>query len=374
MRLCHCILVVRTLVFVLFSHLFAHAQTTPFQIRWPFDNSLSGESGSTNFSISAASFSADVGQLEISPYGITDAVNQALITKRWPTEIDESFYMQISFTPIQYEYTLSSISVRLKRSGEGPVWVLFKSSLDNYSTVIQAVELTSASVFVEPTIPFAHPNLSTGVTLRIYAYGAISGRGTLWFDELTINGERTLFILPVRLVDFKAQKINQKVHLSWKTAQEVNTREFVIQRSTDLKRFVDVARMPASGGQEAPQAYEFAETDPRPGTSYYRLKIVDWDGTYEYSPIQDIITPHQNPSAYVSPSPATGNRIYLALPVQDMSQVRLFSLQGVEIGLKQQRISPELLELIPEKILKPDIYVLTLKENGIPLSLRVLVQ
>lgn len=92
-------------------------------------------------------------------------------------------------------------------------------------------------------------------------------------------------ILPVELVSFKALASNNAVQLSWATASEKDNSHFIVERSLDGKTFTKIATITGKGTSSIRSNYIFTDEDPLPGISYYRLKQVDFDGTFEYSKV-----------------------------------------------------------------------------------------
>lgn len=109
--------------------------------------------------------------------------------------------------------------------------------------------------------------------------------------------------LPLKMVDFTISNEQVRITLSWKTANEVNTSYFVVERSVDGANYESIGRVSSlnsSGGGN----YNFTDPSPKTGTSYYRLKQVDADGKWEYSKVltvkrtlSDAITLLPNPAS-----------------------------------------------------------------------------
>lgn len=90
--------------------------------------------------------------------------------------------------------------------------------------------------------------------------------------------------LPVTMEYFKATKQDrQTALLTWKTLQEDNTVHFEIERSGDAVNFNYVARVLASGSPIG-AAYQYRDNHDFKGVVYYRIKSVDKDGKYSYTP------------------------------------------------------------------------------------------
>ncbi|MDB5267589.1 MAG: hypothetical protein JWP58_629 [Hymenobacter sp.] len=93
--------------------------------------------------------------------------------------------------------------------------------------------------------------------------------------------------LPVELALFTATVTGrQGVALHWVTASEKNSKEFVIERSADSKTFNALRAVAAAGNTQSRTTYDQTDEQPLFGTSYYRLRLVDADGTTAYSPVQ----------------------------------------------------------------------------------------
>ncbi|MCP9752677.1 T9SS type A sorting domain-containing protein [Ferruginibacter sp. HRS2-29] len=100
-------------------------------------------------------------------------------------------------------------------------------------------------------------------------------------------------ILPVTLVSFRGVMNNGKAELSWRSAAEISLRSYTLERSQDGISFVQFNTIlpKASAGQGA----NYAATDAYPfsGTSFYRLRITDNDGTIKYSDVVKLSSPQK---------------------------------------------------------------------------------
>jgi dienelactone hydrolase len=105
----------------------------------------------------------------------------------------------------------------------------------------------------------------------------------------TITGEIQCAILPLELLGFAAKcRPNGGTELQWTTAAEVNVSRMVVQYSPDGIAFYDIGSVPAAGGSDGSNEYNF--TDPKiiSGAGYYRLRIEDYDEKIQYSPIRSV--------------------------------------------------------------------------------------
>ncbi|WP_353719877.1 T9SS type A sorting domain-containing protein [Dyadobacter sp. 676] len=108
---------------------------------------------------------------------------------------------------------------------------------------------------------------------------------------------------PVRLVDFKAQLLENDALLSWQTVEEVNFSHFELQRSEDGRNYHTIATVKPSAGS-LPGRYSFTDTqldEVLAPNVYYRLKMTDTDGTFAYSTIRELATPDATAVLYPNP-------------------------------------------------------------------------
>ncbi|MEZ4931529.1 MAG: T9SS type A sorting domain-containing protein [Saprospiraceae bacterium] len=136
-------------------------------------------------------------------------------------------------------------------------------------------------------------------------YGSVPGSAAAGSDpfaqsRLTIGGvgvigARSGAALPIELVDFQATAINETdAMLHWKTAAEIYSSHFEIERSRDGSTWQLVGKTMSKGQGSSEQDYEFLDQhvfDQRSQQAlfYYRLKMVDLDGSFEYSPVRSVI-------------------------------------------------------------------------------------
>lgn len=94
--------------------------------------------------------------------------------------------------------------------------------------------------------------------------------------------------LPVELISFDGESLENLNQLKWSTASEKNVDAFIIERmDEDETEFQEIGRVMAAGNSTIFQDYAWQDVDPL-FFAYYRLKIIDFDGSFEYSPIQAI--------------------------------------------------------------------------------------
>jgi len=100
--------------------------------------------------------------------------------------------------------------------------------------------------------------------------------------------------VPVELISFQSESINNKVILSWRTASEVNNKGFEIERAlsktTPLQEdWRKIGFVNGHGTTTEIQFYSFTDESLSSGKYQYRLKQIDYDGSFEYSKVVEVI-------------------------------------------------------------------------------------
>ncbi|MFN8259593.1 MAG: GEVED domain-containing protein [Chitinophagales bacterium] len=146
---------------------------------------------------------------------------------------------------------------------------------------------------------------------------AFSSYGTDYQAQFQVSSFSTFYLhpllypfgaLPVELVAFTGWNAGAENQLQWKTASELNTKKFVVEKRTDGGSFAYMGELPAAGTSNQLKTYGLTDANPVVGNNYYRLKIIDNDGTFSYSnvinvPIGDAV---KNGFNRVYPNPTGG--------------------------------------------------------------------
>lgn len=111
--------------------------------------------------------------------------------------------------------------------------------------------------------------------------------------------------LPVEWASFTAVPQAGKVLLDWSTASEVNNQGFYIERSKDARLFEAIHFVKSHGSGNQLQTYKHTDTEPLNGISYYRIKQVDVDGTFTFSPVVEVISETES-TLRMYPNPLNG--------------------------------------------------------------------
>ena len=139
--------------------------------------------------------------------------------------------------------------------------------------------------------------------------------------------------IPVELASFNASVTNGQVVLNWLTASETNNMGFEVQRKSNSE-YQSLGFVEGFGTTTNSQTYSFTDNNIQPGSYTYRLKQIDFDGTFEYS--NEVEVDFAVPSEfsllqnYPNPfNPAT--KIAFTLPVESHLTLKVFNILGEEV-------------------------------------------
>lgn len=113
-------------------------------------------------------------------------------------------------------------------------------------------------------------------------------------------------LLPIQLLNFEVNATAEfSVEIFWTTASEINNSHFVVERSSDGKNWSDLAIIQGMGNSSSLIQYNYTDTNPFRGLTYYRLKQVDFDGSFSYSTIRTINNFDAAKNVLIYPNPAS---------------------------------------------------------------------
>ncbi len=174
-----------------------------------------------------------------------------------------------------------------------------------YSSIALPGSFTVNAVGGAAGIVVASTNACNGTSTT--ALAGSNGNGIIGFTlpAGTIPAGPGCLPLPIELLSFYGDHIEQANVLHWTTASETNNLGFYVEHSLDCITFQSRGFVEGAGNSNTQQYYSFADAYPEKGIHYYRLKQMDINGSHSYSPILSIQV-NDDPETILYPNPTHG--------------------------------------------------------------------
>lgn len=215
------------------------------------------------------------------PLGIPSDRGSAWGTWTFPPAPDMSKYIEVSVT-FSTNTALTWFRVSTKRNFSGPQSWELRWSINSFASPLYTNTTTSENVCSSHSINLGPTAVTSGqnVSFRIYAYGGgTSSSGRITLDDIEI--ETAGSILPINLVNFWGEKDVRGNNIFWQTVSESNNSHFTVLRSENLSDWTEIGVVGGSGYSQKLVEYNFLDYNSPAGTSYYRLRQEDFNGTSE---------------------------------------------------------------------------------------------
>lgn len=185
---------------------------------------------------------------------------------------------------------------------------------------------------------------------------------TLYLTTLGISSE-----LPVTLISFQVRSGKEGNQLTWTTAREFGFDRFVVEKSSYSGRdFVEIGEV--KGGTDR---YAFLDKSAAKGISYYRLKMLDNDGTYAYSRMVSAYQEYGVDEHIVFPNPSKNHSFYIH-NYFSLESFKVYNVTGKEVRVKLDKEAGNY-KFSLEAEAPSGTYLLEYKVNGQVIRRKVLI-
>ncbi|MFD2936906.1 DUF6923 family protein [Spirosoma flavum] len=244
---------------------------------------------------------------------------------------------------------------------------------------VRLIDPVSASAVTSVTIA-GQGTYTVNTTTGVVTFSPVSGftrssiNYTIKDSQGGVSGQATISVilcaLPVTLSDFTAKGNEQAIILTWKTTVETNFNYFELERTLDPRDHFDYLStiLPKADATGSEYTYQDAAIQPNL-YYYYRLKMVDLDGSYAYS---KVVSDRQSLEGNMRlfPNPAQSTLTFTS--AESIASFWLISSSG-ETVISQSKLDTSRIDL-PLSGLPAGIYVLqTMTKGGVTASRKVVV-
>jgi len=173
--------------------------------------------------------------------------------------------------------------------------------------------------------------------------GTLSNFSLSGLSSNFVSQNNNLIVLPLKWLSFTAQKQNENVLLSWSTADEQNTKDFIVQHSVNIRDWNNIAIVTAAGNINTTNNYSYLHSTPAEGVNYYRILQRNIDGRYNYSETRSVNFVGKKLSFSILVNPVTDG--VLKIQVNRNSNLSLYNYNGALLWKKRSPPGTELINM-----------------------------
>jgi len=198
-------------------------------------------------------------------------------------------------------------------------------------------------------------------------YGKLDDIG-IWNRALDSNEVLSVYnysansTLPLHLTNFTATYQNKQSALRWSSTNETNTANFVVERSSNGSSFSQVGAVTANGSGNNSYGFTDANTTEA-NTLYYRLKMIDKDGSFTYSQTVQVVIPTNSNVQGISlaPNPANNSTTVYFKQGISVGTVYVYNSLGVKVLAQELGGAVRNSFVLPTAALEAGTYIVNVK-------------
>lgn len=198
----------------------------------------------------------------------------------------------------------------------------------DYASQLWNTTWTKISFTITPTVAYQYITIGNfkNDANTSHTWHGVGQDGAYYFiDDAVVQ---PAVVLPVQLISFTGFHSEKGNELRWQTASEFNTDHFSIEKSIDGNLFDEIASVTAKGFAQQLSVYQYTDVFDLQALDYYRLKMVDVDGSFTYSNTIEISGDAGLVSAELFSNPAEEN-LLVQYSVNQSAPLEIFIFNSV---------------------------------------------
>ncbi len=156
-----------------------------------------------------------------------------------------------------------------------------------------------------------------------YAEFYVNGFSEFWLNNGGLGANQPL---PVNLLSFDASRQNTSTYLQWVIENEINAASYSVERSSNGINFAPIGTV-AANNNSGTSRYNFTDVHPLTGINYYRLKLMDKNNVFTYSPVRRVNFAGAVTDIVIYPNPVTNATITITA-TENCNAAQLFDATG----------------------------------------------
>jgi hypothetical protein len=253
-------------------------------------------------------------------------------------------------------------------------------SIDMHGILMPVSEGMMLTTDLAESLVFTPDTAYTGTVIFTYSASDDEGFSSNIASYTIPVVKKPQAILPISLLHFNGAAENKKVQLYWQTENEGNSSYFELQRSADGNNFETIATVTAKGSTATKNNYQ--HTDDlffyTYQTVYYRIKMVDINGGFKYSPdvtIQFGTITKTAVKAWPMPFAGTLNVEYTS-DAKEMVKITIRSVNGSTVMSMSNAVKKgtNIISLYQAQTIPAGTYLLTLSNGTKAETIKVIKQ
>lgn len=291
---------------------------------------------------------------DIKKYSAVDFVGIELAS---PTDLTLADSVHISmWTPSSSSFGLKLVNTGGGASNENIVWFDGLPGTHNRAAPLQGQwNVYSLPLSLYNTLNGALRLTNRNAIFQIILVGkAPFTDNTYYIDNIYFSSSTN--ILPVDFKSFDVTNSNNAAQLTWIVANEINVKEYEVERSANGKDFVKISSVEAGGKEK----YSFTDKTAIAGVNYYRIKSIDKDGKFGYSAIKSIDVKNEK-GIEIKAFPNPTKDVFNIKIDEANTNIRLINAEGKTV-LQQNKVGAGNVQIRVSHLPK-GIYALSLINN-----------